>query len=401
MTGCRILTVQDKNGATPGQERWLLVHYFNWFKTPEGRGGWHNWEWSGNGPDHNPEEILPDGRRDIASVYYPLIGPYDSADPLVIQYHMLSARAAHIDGFFIDWYGLHSDEDRHFPALLEQAAELDFSMCICFEDKAMFGYTYQAATRAEAVSNAVENLCYILEKYGRHPAYFRIDGKPVIINFSWSEPDHTVQAQGFSAREYADILSRVRAQYDFWFVHDYHTHLQETYWDIADSMYPWLDVNGPALEAFHERLRRGFENGRYPFMSTLIYPGFDNTGVWGWGEGPFVTPREEGEFYRRSWRRALDLGAQFLQVATWNDFGEGATIEPARDYGFQYLEMTEKFAAAWKHLPSDPGQTRWPYLWYRAMRAVQAEPEAQIRVQLEQDLFRERNDFLARLPVRP
>jgi hypothetical protein len=349
-----MVALREVESREHGSAPVVVAHYFNWFKTPEIRGGWHNWEWKGEGPRHDPERFLEDGRRDIASVYYPLIGPYDSSDPDVIEYHMLSAKAAKIDAFFIDWYGIPSDEEKGFPGLLEQARSLGFKMCICFEDKAMFGYCYDPPSREAAVDLAVSNLVYILEHHAQDPAYLKIDGLPLVVNFSWSEPGDGVERgdDGFSAQEWLTILERVRRRHDLYFVHDYHCHMKEQYWAVADNMYPWLDVNGACLDAFHERMKREVRDGTYAFASTLVYPGFDNTGVWGWGDGPFVTPREDGAFYERSWRRALALEPRLVQVATWNDFGEGATIEPAREYGFKYLEMTEKFAARLKGVAS-------------------------------------------------
>jgi len=301
----------------------VIAHYFNWFKTPDVRGDWHNWEWQGNGPKHNPAVLREDGLRDIASVYYPLIGPYDSSERDVIEYHMLTAKAAKIDGFVIDWYGIKSDEEKMFPLLLDIAGKLDFKMCICFEDKAMFGYCYKVRSREEAVQNAITNMNYILEKHAAHPAYLRVDGLPVIINFSWSEPQAGLepQADGFSAEECTKILRAVREKHDLYFVHDYHCHIKEQYWNVADNIYPWLDVNGKFLDEFYEKARGRLAAGKIDFITSLVYPGFDNSGVWGWGEGPYVTPREDGAFYTRSWARALSNNVRFVQIATWNDFG--------------------------------------------------------------------------------
>jgi len=352
----------------------LIAHYFNWFKTPDGRGSWHNWEWQGDGPKHNPNNTLANDRRDIASVYYPLIGPYDSSSPAVMEYHMLTALAAKIDGFFIDWYGIPSEEEKLFPPLLNMADRYGFKMCICFEDKAMFGYHYGVHDRREAVSNAILNLNYILDTHAKNPAYLRIDGVPVVINFNWQEPSDSVEqhAEGFSPEEWAFILTEVRREHQVYFVHDYHCHLKAQYWDVSDNMYPWPDVNGVCLDRFYERAQEERAAGNIGFISSLVYPGFDNTGVWGWGEGPTVTEREDGAFYERSWMRALSNDVRFLQIATWNDFGEGATIEPTLDYGYQYLEITERFAARLKKMKSDGGAfLRIPLALYRARVAVE------------------------------
>jgi hypothetical protein len=67
--------------------------------------GWH---WTMNVFDPGAKE---DGKRRLASQYTPLIGAYDSGDPAVLEYHLLTMRMAGIDGLIVDWYGLadHSD----------------------------------------------------------------------------------------------------------------------------------------------------------------------------------------------------------------------------------------------------------------------------------------------------
>jgi len=352
-------------------DKLVICHYFNWFKTKDVSGSWDMWEWKGKGPNHDPETILSNGLRDISSVYYPMIGPYDSTSPEVIEYHMLTALAAKIDGFFIDWYGIPSHTEKGFPALLDRAAQCGFKMCICFEDKAMFGYNYNARTREEAVQNAITNINYILETHAKHPAYLHIDGVPVIINFSWTEPTDSVQAQGFSAAEYQRILGEVRKKHAVYFIHDYHCHVREKYWDACDSVYPWLDANGNCLKRFYKDAKARKDEGKIGFVTSLVYPGFDNTGVWGWGDGPFVTPREDGAFYERSWEMALSNDVRFVQIATWNDFGEGATIEPTVQDEMKYLQITEKYAAQMKGLPSSGGAgLEIPLMIYHARERV-------------------------------
>ncbi len=367
--GCLLAAVGCSSPVHPAPAPLVVAHYFNWFETPEVSGTWKNWEWKGNGPHHDPSRILPGGRRDIASVYYPLIGPYDSSRPEVIEYHILSALAAGLDGFVVDWYGRDSSEDDRLMPLLDAAARRGFRIGLCFEDKAMFGYRYNVKTRGEAVGNAVSNLTYLLDRYASHPAYLRIDGLPVVVNFSWSEPSASAgpDAYGFSADEWRRILETVRQQHRFLFLHDFHGHIRESYEAVADNLYPWLDVNGGALDRFYAAERERRSTGAIGFVSGLVYPGFDNTGVWGWGEGPTVTPREGGDFYVRSWQRAISNDARLVQVATWNDFGEGATIEPAEDYGFKYVEMTAALVARWKGAGSGGSHpSALPLMVYRA-----------------------------------
>ena len=82
----------------------VYVQIMPWFQTPETLGGtsW-GWHWTMNNCD--PNTILPNGQRQIASYDYPLIGPYDSSDPYVIEYQMLLMKLSGISGTTVDWYG--------------------------------------------------------------------------------------------------------------------------------------------------------------------------------------------------------------------------------------------------------------------------------------------------------
>lgn len=86
----------------------IYMHYMPWFQSKDFSGFWgYHWKMT----NRNPDVIEKDGRRQIASHYYPLIGPYDSKDPDVIAYHLLLMRYSGIDGVLIDWYGSHKVHD--------------------------------------------------------------------------------------------------------------------------------------------------------------------------------------------------------------------------------------------------------------------------------------------------
>ena len=57
-----------------------------------------------------PDQVINE-RSPIASKFYPIIGPYDSGDREVLQYHLLLMKFAGIDGVIVDWYGLTNFRD--------------------------------------------------------------------------------------------------------------------------------------------------------------------------------------------------------------------------------------------------------------------------------------------------
>ena len=80
--------------------------------------------------NHFDPEKISDGRREIASHFYPLIGPYDSGDANVIEYHLLLMKLAGIDGVIVDWYGLTNYRDygvlhQNTKHLVEQVGRLN------------------------------------------------------------------------------------------------------------------------------------------------------------------------------------------------------------------------------------------------------------------------------------
>jgi len=46
---------------------------------------------------HFNPDVITNRKHQIASWYYPLIGPYDSLDPAVLEYHVLLMKLAGID----------------------------------------------------------------------------------------------------------------------------------------------------------------------------------------------------------------------------------------------------------------------------------------------------------------
>ena len=103
-------TSNGPKAVTKTNSQKVYVHYLPWFETPatspDGKWGQH-WTMA----NENPDVILPNGRRQIASWFYPMIGPYASSDRDVIDYHLLLMKYAGIDGVIIDWYGIHNVDD--------------------------------------------------------------------------------------------------------------------------------------------------------------------------------------------------------------------------------------------------------------------------------------------------
>jgi hypothetical protein len=77
----------------------------------------------------------------------------------------------------------------------------------------------------------------------------------------------------------------------------------------------------------------------------------------------------------------MDYGSPIVQVATWNDFGEGTCIEPTREYGYRYLEAIQE-ARRRSHgetSPFRPDDLRLPLRIYALRKGmVPSSPERKV-----------------------
>ena len=79
----------------------VYIHYMPWFETPETNGGKWGSHWTMNTCD--PNIVDANGRRQIASHYYPITGPYASTDEAILDYQCLLMKYAGAEGLMIDW----------------------------------------------------------------------------------------------------------------------------------------------------------------------------------------------------------------------------------------------------------------------------------------------------------
>jgi acetyl esterase/lipase len=123
----------------------------------------------------------------------------------------------------------------------------------------------------------------------------------------------------------------------------------------ADGIYGWPPVEGgktlsPAK--WHQELDSLYARGKAgePVIAT-VFPGFKDiykqAGVHdSYGS---IAPRD-GATLTESLDLALKSNSRIIQIATWNDYGEGTMIEPTRNNGYRYLEKLQATQKAAKRL---------------------------------------------------
>jgi hypothetical protein len=79
-----------------------------------------------------------------------------------------------------------------------------------------------------------------------------------------------------------------------------------------------------------------------------VEPGFDDSRVPGRAH-PHRIPRRDGATYSESWQAAMASRPTWITISTFNEWFEGAMIEPSVTYGDLYLRLTKYYIHQWRH----------------------------------------------------
>jgi hypothetical protein len=116
----------------------------------------------------------------------------------------------------------------------------------------------------------------------------------------------------------------------------------------ASGEYAWIYEDAPQNN--HLQHQRNFyltRSQQVDMAGGVAYPGFDDFYVEG-GVGqvvPFDIPHNDGQTLDSMLALATTYADKidFLQLATFNDFGEGTMFEPTVETGFDYLKKVQQF----------------------------------------------------------
>lgn len=163
----------------------VLAHYMPWYTAEPFSPSW-GWHWTMN---HFDPETIVDERRQVASHYYPLAGPYDSGDPAIIEYHLLLMKLAGIDGIIVDWYGLTDLHDyatlhRNTKAVVQQVERMNMRFVICYEDQTVSPLIKAGRiTVAQSTEHVAKEIDWMVRNWFSRPSYVRIGDRPVMLSF--------------------------------------------------------------------------------------------------------------------------------------------------------------------------------------------------------------------------
>jgi len=307
----------------------VFMHYMPWFDTPQYGGGWgYHWTMANKNPD-----VIVDGstgKRQIASHYYPMIGPYDCQDPDVIEYHLLLMKYAGIDGVLVDWYGSQGTNGdvgsllTNSNALIDQTDEAGMKFALILEDRF-----------SGSISQVQGNIAYARDNYFNRNNYYRhgAGNDPLVGVFG----PITFQNPG----DWTTILSAANEDVEFlplWYE-------AGDGGSNSDGEYVWIYEEN---DDYYSRMQAYYQNraGSMKTVMGVAYPGFhDFYAEGGAGSSYFHIPHNGTGTLSQTLGLVNQYGynIDILQLATWNDFGEGTIFEPTFEFGFSFLTTLQQF----------------------------------------------------------
>jgi hypothetical protein len=315
-------------GAKP-----VMVHYMPWFVGKPYSSSW-GWHWTMN--HFNPDTTNSSGERQIASWYYPRVGPYDSEDSAVLEYHVLLMKLAGIDGIIVDWYGPddfldYGINNQRTSALFQYARKAGLKFCLCYEDQTIqqeISGGYLAADNA--IAHAQQTMLYVQTNYFTDASYLRWNNQPVFLNFG---------PQYFKTNSQWQAIFSVLTNPPAFFTEDNRLPVGAGAFDWPPM---WMSQtnNGVISPAALDSYLNSFQQngGGWPAFISSAFPRFhDIYQQAGVGSSYGYLDDAGGSTFRSTLSRALTNKSAVAQIVTWNDYGEGTIVEPTTDFDVRDL----------------------------------------------------------------
>jgi hypothetical protein len=334
--------------------RLLLTHYMPWYEANAAKNEW-GWHWTMN---HYQPGTVVNGKRPIASHYYPLIGPYDSSDPDVIEYHLLLMKLAGIDGPIIDWYGTDNYLDfglnnRNAESLVGKVKKAQMRFAAVYEDGSTDNLVKGGKIQAnQTIAHGQATLTWLQNNWFSLPSYVTYNGRPVFLTFG--VPGY------YKTDDWNQIFSVLPKQPAYF--------TETSPRPPAVGAFVWPSPFGGTAKSVQEDSAFYSNTQKWTSFIAGAYPRFDDcykdAGVGpSWGHIDDL----DGKTYEQTLTRALTSKAPIIQIATWNDWGEGTMIEPSQEMGYRDLETTQRLVRKYikPSLSLTPGDLRLPMELYK------------------------------------
>lgn len=227
--------------------------------------------------------------------YHPTLGYYNSSDDALIDQQISLARNAHLQAFITSWWGQGTLTDQAIQHIVPHANVVDptFRWAIYYEAEGQGNPTTAQIT---------SDLTYLNPLFA-NPNYLRINNKPVVFVYA----DGT-DASGMAVR---------------W------APLNANYFTVL-KVYPNYKTDPNQPGGWHQYAPAVAIDSQLPY-SVSVSPGFFKSGE--------VSPRLARNIttFNTNVQTMVAAHPQFELITTWNEWGEGSSVEPASEFTDTYI----------------------------------------------------------------
>ena len=302
-------------------ERLVGTHYYPWYDD-----GGHNWT------NHTVSD--------------PVLGEYDGTSPEVVHQHLKWSLEHGIRWWSISWWGPDSMTDRNLKQGLSSVEGFDvIDFSILYETVGRFEEYDFDLSDEEAKERLIDDLAYLEQEYFSRENYLHVNGHPLIY-FYISDALHGEVENAFEqAREKLEtdpyILASIKHGSD-----PKAAHITA----VADGVtsYNPYTPRSDIEDIFHDTYEKEIATMNYAAGNAnldffpVIIPGYNDTGL------P-EEQRQDNPILSASpdrFERVCDQArphfeaAEGVLITSFNEWYENTQIEPSKEYGSDYLEIT-------------------------------------------------------------
>ncbi|WP_223837595.1 glycoside hydrolase family 71 protein [Streptomyces venezuelae] len=242
-----------------------------------------------------------------------------------LQQEVRTARAAGLDGFTLDLLSLSGKNWERSNLLMEAAHSVDPGFRIMLMPDMTSLKTDDPAVLADT-----------LARIGQAPAAHRLpDGRLVISPF---------KAEAKSVAWWTQVLDLLKSRHGIRtaFVPlflDFGAH-SGAFAPISHGFSEWGSRSYTGQESSTRDVKRAHAMGKIWMQPVSVQDARPNQGIYD-EAGNTAT-------LRATWTRAIEDGADWVQLTTWNDYSEGSQFAPSMHNGHTYLDLSSYYVTRFK-----------------------------------------------------
>lgn len=287
----------------------------------------------------------------VAKPFTPLLGNYDANTATVMQQHLKWADTAGVNFFAFKWNG--ATNNTILTNFKTQAAAGNVKMVIDYNTAHLSATNASPLIGAKLTTFANEWRTLITTYINNQSTYYKIDNRPVVMLSPLNLA--TAASTSINYKLVVDTLRNVMSSFG---LDPYIIGELTTGW-VAPLNYPdsvlkamngivlttWSTTDYDRKFAFYSYSDLNYQNWKTTLEAwnvdyvPCIFPGWNNPST----ATQYVIARSDSNYtsYCNIAKRSMGKN-RIIMINSWNDFQKGNTLEPAVEYGSNYLYITKR-----------------------------------------------------------